>query len=261
MLPIFCSQLDPVGSTSGQVANNQGPIFFVPSTPTQKRRAKRLRPAILVPETQPSSASSSSTELSDNDYVHKETVNSTVNNDSNSDSDVNPPLIRLSQANAMRMTSDNTTQEEYDEGAELPFVRRTSGIDTVTSNNESVNSSDTESIPEPQVPIESSDTESIDIPNAQAMKYSINTEKGKETETTNDDRVLTTETKTSDTSNVEIPSTIEKVSGDENEQLQRSFATQHYGGGATAQPVTSTPKESVDGAYSLVSRTLRLSNL
>ena len=198
--------------------------------------------------------------MSDNDYVHKESVNSTVINDSNSDSELNPPLIRLSQPNAMRMASDNTTLEEYDDEVDIPFVRRSSLIDSATSNIETVNSSDTESIPEPQNLIQTSETESIDIPNAQAMKYSIQTENRNKQQTTTDEKLLTTQTKTSDSSNSEIPSPIEKV-GEMNQQFPGIDSTEKDEEGATAQPMTSTPKESINGAYSLVSKTLRLSNL
>ena len=223
----------------------RGGAFFVPSTSSQKRRRqKRKRLALIIPQT-PSSPSSSSSECNDSATVEtlpKTTKKVRFKMPSSSDSDANPEFVQLSQANILHMESDsNSTANE----SGVFFLRRS--VYDGRSDNKIVSSSD---------------TDSVEIPNAQLMKYT-QPEVHTPSDHLNDEDTSTPPHTQSEPSPIPkenymdafpgspMPTPTPPISQDPNlNSLQHSD-----------QPLTSTPKESVDGAYSLVANNLKLSTL
>ena len=229
--------------------NTDNTVYFVPATCSQssqnKKRPRKKKPAIVIPQTPPvpSSSSSSGTEsthFSEEEVVKKPMKKVRFKSLTSSDSDTNLPLIRLSQANIVRFDSDGS-----DEG---PPLIRTSGTSCSESDAKNRNSSD---------------ISSVDIPNAQPMKYLAD-------QPSSEDDMDNEGTQSSTTDQRPTPSPIPKSF--KQKRIDEYLATaptpadflvpnQPDDPGETSAPVTSTPKESLGGAYSLVSNEPRLSTL
>ena len=161
-----------------------------------------------------------------------------LDDDEVSDSERNPPLIRLSQAN---MTCTDTETQQDEEDPNIPFFN--------WANTNFQHETDDISY--------SSDATSIKIPNAQPVKYGYPANVQEEPTTTDKDDEVMTDSTTDSSGQFKkplSPSPIPKATSSGNEQVQQHEQPNNF-------PMTSTPKESVDGAYSLVSRSMKLSTL
>ena len=231
----------------------------MPETQSQgkKRPRHKKRPGIIIPQTPATESSSTESNLEGEDEetaVHvKETKKVRFKmscSESNSESDTNPPLIRLSQANIM-VTDDSECDQ--------PTFIRSSNTDSERTGT-------------------SSELSSVEIPNAQLSKYSIEQTSSDNVDADiDDDDEETPLPSTEESSKPKVmlsPINVPKKQTRIDEYLSPAptppappadlGAPNPAADGECSATLTSTPKEpqkSIDGAYSLVMNEPRLSTL
>ena len=232
LLGIYSSQ-DPLENER----DIDGTVYFVPdSSSSRRKKKKRQRPHIIIQETQFSETSSESDGNIVGPEIPKVDTESKDHDTHTSDSDVNPPLIEISQRHLLT-ESESLTQDDFEDG-NIPFVRR------------SFKQQRTSSPLQGNCVFGSSDT---DVPNAQAEKYA---DKSRIDSSDNlaDDSSPPEPAETDPTGNFKRP----KSATPSPIPTTSSIPDDH---GCDGGPPTSTPRESKDGAYSLISNTTKLSTL
>ena len=241
----------PIGSPadgSNSETDSDPTIYFVPETLSQNKKKRRKKPHVVIPQTPLYQPSSSSESASGTDSEVNSMKKTRYFEEDYSDSERNPPLIRLSQANIMSTDIDTGSQEE-DNDIPLPFVRSSHASieETLGMSNDGR--------------CDSSDTNSVKIPSAQPDKYDC--ENIQDNSTPDSNTCSTSDVTTDASGQFKIPfcpSPSPSPILQQPDNFQPEFGTVSDDLSQDGLK-TSTPKESVDGTYSLVAKSMKLSTL
>ena len=216
-------------------------VYFVPATwSPKKRRQKRKRPGIVIPESAKSGTSSDSAAndplgpTEEPKLVEKPKKQVRFKTSSSESEDGNLQLIQVSQRRFHRpaMLSDSSSDSENQQTVNHPSM----------------------------LTVSSSDSESVQIPNAQKCKYgqagslSDNGEDANDEDSSNEKHFAPVTSEGND--NTTSQDNIDGIEPTPVPPEGFSQPEQHVGG-----PTTSTPKESTTGLYSLVANQPKLSTL
>ena len=216
-------------------------MYFVPATwSPKKRRQKRKRPGIVIPESAKSGTSSDSAanepvgQTEEPKLIEKPKKQVRFKTSSSESEDGNLQLIQVSQRRFHRpaMLSDSSSDSENQQTVDPPSM----------------------------LTVSSSDSESVQIPNVQKCKYgqagnvSDNGDDANDEDSSNEKDSVPVTSEGND--NITSQDNIDGIEPTPVPPEGFSQPEQHVGG-----PTTSTPKESTSGLYSLVANQPKLSTL
>ena len=219
-------------------------IYFVPQTVYRRKRKKRQRPNIIIPETQSSQTdiSSASTHFSP---LHKSELRTTKKRISHVKSDDELPLINLSQPIP---NPDNAIEDEIDMD-NIPLIKISNdnihqSLMTHTSTSLCGHSEN--------IDMNCLTSESEQIPNAQKQKYNL--QQSTTTNPSNEDTSDAAVKINPSSAPPNIPSAKEFTSTDKPSPHTLTI-------NATRQFSMCPPELATEGTYSLVANNMKLSNL
>ena len=219
------SSQDPLASDS------ENTIYFFPYTCSRRKRRKRPRPNVIVPETQFSQTNSDTDAMQPSPQF-------TEKHESHADSDGDPPLIPVSHH--ISSNDEEMGQDKIDID-NLPFVRLSQC--SVSYNKKLSDDVYT--------------SESVDVPNAQVEKYQQNIQLL--TSTMNNESSPFTKDNAEQPA-INIPSS-PSTQHDSQGTVPKSTTTPFPIAQAHPEASTSLRKESTEGTYSLVVHNMKLSQL